>query len=127
MTRSTKIAFASVLFALTLGACGGSSSSTPAVVPATVDLEVLAVSGLKFDATSYSATAGDIEIAYVNEDSIRHTLIVIEGDTKVGNLELAVNKSGDIDLGTINLPAGNYVLFCTVPGHQNMKADLTVK
>jgi len=30
-------------------------------------------------------------------------------------------------LGTINLPAGTYLLLCTVPGHQNMKADLTVK
>ena len=34
---------------------------------------------------------------------------------------------GDLDLGSINLPAGNYSVFCTVPGHQNMKADLTVK
>jgi uncharacterized cupredoxin-like copper-binding protein len=54
-------------------------------------------------------------------------LIVLQGDTKVGTLELAVNKRGDIDTGTINLPAGNYSVFCTVPGHQNMKADLTVK
>jgi uncharacterized cupredoxin-like copper-binding protein len=40
---------------------------------------------------------------------------------------LSVNKRGDLDIGTINLPAGNYSVFCTVPGHQNMKADLTVK
>ena len=69
----------------------------------------------------------DIEVAYINDDSIRHTLVVVEGDTKVGSFELKVNKKGDVDLGTINLPAGQYVLFCTVPGHQNMKADLTVK
>ena len=63
----------------------------------------------------------------VNDDTIRHTLVVIEGDTKVGTFELQVNKRGDTDFGSINLPAGNYVLLCTVPGHQSMKADLTVK
>mgnify|MGYP006201202509 CR=1 FL=1 len=36
-------------------------------------------------------------------------------------------KNGNIDSGSVTLAAGNYVLFCTVPGHQNMKADLTVK
>ena len=96
-------------------------------MPATVGLEVHAVSGLNFDKSAYEATAGDIEVGYVNEDSIRHTLVVVEGDTKVGSFELQVNKRGDTDFGTINLPAGNYVLLCTVPGHQSMKADLTVK
>jgi len=127
MQRSTKATFAAALFSVVLSACGGSSTSAPVEIPATVDLEVRAVSGLKFDADTYEATAGDIEVAYINDDTIRHTLIVIDGDTKVGSFELKVNKKGDVDLGTINLPAGQYVLFCTVPGHQNMKADLTVK
>jgi len=127
MQRSTKVTLVAVLFSSVLAACGGSSSSEPVVIPDTVGLEVRAVSGLKFDADAYEATAGDIEVAYVNDDSIRHTLVVVEGDTKVGSFELKVNKKGDVDLGTINLPAGNYVLLCTVPGHQNMKADLTVK
>jgi plastocyanin len=126
MQRSTKVTLAAVLFSAVLAACGGSSSSEPVVIPDTVDLEVRAVSGLRFDADTYEATA-DIEVAYINDDTIRHTLIVIDGDTKVGSFELKVNKKGDVDLGTINLPAGQYVLFCTVPGHQNMKADLTVK
>jgi uncharacterized cupredoxin-like copper-binding protein len=38
-----------------------------------------------------------------------------------------VNAKGSTDFGTVSLTAGNYVLLCTVPGHQNMKADLTVK
>jgi plastocyanin len=127
MQRSTKVTFAAALFSVVLSACGGSSTSAPVEIPATVDLEVRAVSGLKFDASAYTATAGDVEVAYINEDTIRHNLIVAEGDTKVGSFQLLVNKKGDVDLGTINLPAGTYLLLCTVPGHQNMKADLTVK
>jgi len=126
MIRFAKNSLAVVAVAIALSACSG-STATPETLPATVDLEVRAVAGLKFDKTAYEATAGDIEIGYVNDDTIRHTLIVIDGDTKVGSFELKVNKKGDVDLGTINLPAGQYVLFCTVPGHQNMKADLTVK
>jgi plastocyanin len=126
MNRFTKSSLSAVAVAIALSACS-SSTATPETLPATVDLEVRAVSGLKFDKTAYEATAGDIEIGYVNDDTIRHTLVVVEGDTKVGTLELQVNKRGDVDTGTINLPAGNYSVFCTVPGHQNMKADLTVK
>ena len=126
MNRFTKNSLSAVAVASALSACS-SSTATPETLPATVDLEVRAVSGLKFDKSAYEATAGDIEVGYVNDDTIRHTLVVVEGDTKVGTLELQVNKRGDVDTGTINLPAGNYSVFCTVPGHQNMKADLTVK
>ncbi|MEY2780223.1 MAG: hypothetical protein RL623_1403 [Actinomycetota bacterium] len=126
MIRIARRSLVAVAAAVSLTACS-SSTATPETLPATVDLEVRAVSGLKFDKSAYEATAGDIEIGYVNDDSIRHTLVVVQGDTKVGTLELQVNKRGDTDLGTINLPAGEYVLLCTVPGHQSMKADLTVK
>ena len=126
MIRIARRALIVTSAAVALAACSG-STATPETLPATVGLEVHAVSGLKFDKSAYEATAGDIEVGYVNEDSIRHTLVVVQGDTKVGTFELQVNKRGDTDTGTINLPAGQYVLICTVPGHQSMKADLTVK
>ena len=116
-----------VALVVALGACSSSSSSPAATVPADTDLEVRAVSGLQFDKTSYEVATGENFVAYVNEDTIRHNLIVAQGDTKVSGFELAVNKNGDIDTGSITLAGGSYVLLCTVPGHQNTKADLTVK
>ncbi|MFM8814621.1 MAG: plastocyanin/azurin family copper-binding protein [Actinomycetes bacterium] len=126
MNRFARHSLLALSSAIALAACS-SSTATPETLPATVGLEVHAVSGLNFDKSAFEATAGDIEVGYVNEDTIRHTLVVVDGDTKVGSFELQVNKRGDTDFGTINLPAGNYVLLCTVPGHQSMKADLTVK
>jgi plastocyanin len=126
MIRFAKSSFA-LMSLVVLGACSGSSSSPAATVPADTDLEVHAVSGLKFDKTSYEVAAGENFVAYVNEDTIRHNLIVAQGDTKLSGFELKVNKNGDIDSGSVTLAAGNYVLLCTVPGHQSMKADLTVK
>ena len=116
-----------VAFGVTLPACSGSSSSPAKTLPTNIDLEVRAINGLKFDQTSYEVVAGETAIGYVNDDTIRHTLIVVQGDTKVSGFELKVNKKGDIDSGSVPLATGNYVLLCTVPGHQNMKADLTVK
>jgi plastocyanin len=116
-----------VALVVALGACSSSSSSPAATIPADTDLEVRAVSGLQFDKTSYEVATGENFVAYVNEDTIRHNLIVAQGDNKISGFELVVNKNGDIDTGSITLASGSYVLLCTVPGHQNMKADLTVK
>jgi plastocyanin len=115
-----------VIAVLTLSSCGG-DTATPTPVPADVDLEVRAVPGLRFEQDAYEATAGEISVAYVNDDTIRHTLVVIADGVIDNSFELEVNRKGDVDTGSITLEPGNYVLFCTVPGHQNMKADLVVK
>ncbi len=116
-----------VALAVALGACSCSQSTPAETLPVDIGLEVHAVAGLKFDQTSFEVGAGKITVGYINKDSIRHTLIVVQGETKVSGFELKVNKKSDIDTGSVTLTAGNYVLLCTVPGHQNMKADLTVK
>jgi plastocyanin len=125
--RTLRRVLVGVLFATcVLAACGG-GDSTPATVPADIDLEVRAVPGLRFDQDTYEVAAGNIRVAYVNDDTIRHNLVVINEGVINNSFELVVNRRGDIDTGSISLMAGNYVLFCTVPGHQNMKADLVVK
>ena len=111
---------------LALSSCGGDTAE-PTPVPVDVDLEVHAVPGLRFEQNAYEATAGEISVAYVNDDTIRHTLVVIADGVIDNSFELEVNRKGDVDTGSITLEPGNYVLFCTVPGHQNMKADLVVK
>jgi plastocyanin len=116
----------SLVAALLLTACGG-GTATPVEVPVTVDLEVRAKPGLRWDATSYTAAAGEIEVALVNDDSMRHTLVVIEDETIISGFELEVNRKGDIDTGTITLEPGSYTIFCTVPGHQNMRSELIVE
>ena len=112
--------------AMSLAACGG-GTATPVEVPATVDLEVRAKPGLRWDSTSYTVAAGEIEVALVNDDSMRHTLVIIEGETIISGFELEVNRKDDIDTGTITLEPGTYIVFCTVPGHQNMKSELIVE
>ena len=113
--------------AAALSACGGSTTSSAPTTAITADLEVDAISGLRLDKPQYTATAGEISVAYVNEDTIRHTLVVVQDGNVISGFTLKVNQKGDVDTGQITLQPGKYVLMCTVPGHQNMKADLTVE
>jgi plastocyanin len=118
-------AFAASL--ISLSACGGSSSSTPAyTVPADAGLVVKAVPTIRWDANEYTATAGDIKVFLANDDNVKHILVIRQGDKVVGDLELTVTKKGTVDEGTINLDAGTYSVYCIIPGHGNMNSTLTV-
>jgi plastocyanin len=112
---------------VSISACGGSSSSTPAYsAPNDAGLVVKAVPSIRWDATEYTAAAGDIKVFFANDDSVKHILVVLKDDSVVGDLELIVNKRGDFDEGTINLEAGEYRIYCTIPGHSGMNSTLTV-
>lgn len=119
-----------VIFALASGmalaACGGGSSAPADTLPAGVGLTVTAVPSIRWDATDYTATAGEVLVGLVNEDSVRHTLIIAKDGTKIPDFKLETGKKGAVDSGTITLEAGSYTLLCDVPGHQNMKATLNV-
>ena len=118
----------SASLALLLTACGGSSATEPTETVPAGAVVVTAKSGLRFDAKEYGPVpAGDVTLGYVNEDSMRHTLIIAKGDEKVGSFKLVVVDKGSVDSGTVTLDAGTYTLICDVPGHSNMRATLTVK
>ena len=104
-----------------LTACGGSDDDASGCSPATSDLAVGAKDDLKFDAERFEADAGCIEVTYTNEGNIAHTLLV-KGES---GFKLSV---GDTDTGNVDLPAGTYVLFCDVSGHEaaGMEAELVV-
>jgi plastocyanin len=121
----TATLFAASLVALS--SCGGSSSSTPEyTIPADADLVVKAIPSIRWDANAYTATAGDIKVFLANDDSVKHILVIRQGDKVVGDLELTVTKKGTVAEDTIKLEAGEYSVYCIIPGHGNMNSTLTV-
>jgi plastocyanin len=123
----SRLAIVALAATTTLAACGGGDSAPADTLPAGVGLTVTAVPSIRWDAADYTATAGDVLVGLVNEDSVRHTLIIAKDGTKIPDFKLQVGKKGAVDSGTITLAAGDYTLLCDVPGHQNMKATLTVR
>lgn len=118
--------FAALIAVFALSACGGGSSAPTETIPSDAGLVVKNVKSIRFDKSEYSAAAGDVKVVTVNEDTVRHTLLVVKDGVTIPNFKLVVPQEGAIDVGVINLAAGSYTLICDVPGHQNMKANLTV-
>ncbi len=126
MRRTPTLLLGLTAVLLPLAACGGddeggSGSGSGSEAPPTEGaLVVTAVSGLSWDQDGYEAPAGDVTIVYENDDSIPHTLVVEDEDFKL-------TEEGEE--GDLSLEAGEYTIFCDVPGHRSagMEATLTVE
>ena len=70
-----------------------------------------------------------MDVEYVQEGSLPHSLLIEASDGgDVDRFELEVGEV-DADSGTVDLPAGDYVIYCDVPGHRDagMEAELHVE
>lgn len=140
--------------ALALAGCGSSSSaSTPpaattaaaTTAPATtapastagtttapaatssVTVQADPTGALAFVQTSLTAKAGKSTFVFTNQAPLPHNLTIEKAGTST---VLGATKTiqGATDSLTLDLPAGTYTYFCSVPGHEaaGMKGTLTV-
>ena len=82
---------------------------------------------LKYSTTTLTAKAGKVSITFTNMASLSHNLTVASSSgTQVGGTETFQGGSKTLAL---NLTAGTYKFFCTVPGHRaaGMEGTLTVQ
>ncbi len=123
-TRALSALAVAGVFALAACGGGGDGDSTATTVPA--DLTVTAVEGLAWDAAEYTASAGEVTIAVVNNSSQPHNLHIVDP----GGVQLPeiwdIPSKGNVASDTVTLAAGTYTLICTIPGHGNMKSTLVV-
>jgi plastocyanin len=140
MKKASVLLAVTVLAALGLAACGGgdnnetTAASTPAQTApsgggggATLDVSTPSGSDLAFDQKSLSAKAGNVTINFDNKQSLQHDVAVADSSGKVlGQTDLV--SSGTTST-TVNLTAGTFTFYCTVPGHKEagMEGTLTVK
>jgi plastocyanin len=111
-----------------LGACSDDDSAglSPDAQAEVDDADLRVMAGdMAFDRDAYEVTAGRVSVAYVQDDGVPHTLTLEGAD----GLDLEVSGSGDTDTGEVDLPAGEYVLYCDVSGHRQagMEASLVVR
>jgi uncharacterized cupredoxin-like copper-binding protein len=121
MRRTAPVLALVAVAALPLAACGDDdddAGSGDDDLPAGA-VQVVAVSVSGFDEDSYEAAAGEVTIVFENADSIPHDVVLEDQDFKLDE---------DGEQGTIDLEAGEYTLFCDVPGHRDagMEASLTI-
>ena len=61
-----------------------------------------------------------------NDSTLPHDLHLIDANSVDVGLALVINNKGDIDSKSVRLAPGTYQVICTIAGHANMKATLTV-
>jgi plastocyanin len=117
--------------ALSIVGCSSSDSGGgnggAATVPADT-LVIKAIDGIAWDAKSYVATAvgGKVKIAIENDSSLPHNLHLLDSNNVDVGLALSAQDRGDVKSADYPLAPGTYQVICTVAGHGNMKATLTV-
>jgi plastocyanin len=148
--KKVAVAFALVLAAFALAACGSSDDSSTesksqsgtstesqaesgggaeggtAGSAATVDFEA-ASSGLAYTSDSAGATAGKVTVNFTNPQPLTHDVAIEDSSGKtIGKTELVAEGS---DSTTVDLKPGEYTFYCSVPGHREagMEGTLTVK
>ena len=111
-----------------VGCSGDGGGGGGATVPANATL-ITAIEGIAWDAKTYTATTaadGKVPIAVTNQSSLPHDLHLVDADSVDVGLDLEVDNRGDTDSASVALAAGSYQVICTIAGHGNMKATLTV-
>lgn len=129
-TRKLTLPATLLVAALSLAACGGGGDdggggdAAPAAQGGGGDLTV-ATTEFKFDPDSATIAADtDVTLTLDNSKGVVEHDYTVDGE----DVQIAADPGQTVD-GTINLPAGTYDVFCSVPGHREagMEASLTVE
>lgn len=118
VARLLSAVFAAVL----LVACGSGEAVEPtpeamATVGAGEPIEVVGTDDLKYSKTLVTAPAGELTFALTCEDAVAHD-IVIEHEN-ADDETVVVCEAGETATGSTTLEAGDYVFYCSVPGHRS--------
>jgi plastocyanin len=148
--KKATVAFALLLAALTLVACGSSDDSTTdtqsqsgttetqaetggeaeggsAGSATAVAFEADPSGGLAYTSDSATAKAGKVTVDFTNPQPLTHDVAIEDsGGKTVGKTELIAEGS---DSAEVDLKPGEYTFYCSVPGHREagMEGTLTVK
>jgi plastocyanin len=115
----------------TTSATSASTSSTTAAVAPTTGVQVLRLAAnpsgaLSYNTTTLTAKPGKVTIVFTNASPLSHNVTV---QSSAGAVSGATPTfTGGTKSVTLDLKAGTYTFFCSVPGHRQagMQGTLTV-
>jgi plastocyanin len=106
-----------------------SATSTPSGAAQVVKLEANPGGALSYNTTALKAKPGRVTIEFTNMAPLSHN-VTLESGSNTGNvLGATPTFNGGTKALTLNLKAGTYTFFCSVPGHRQagMQGTLTVE
>ncbi len=122
-TESSAAAPATTSTAATSSAAAPAPSGAAQVVKLAADPS----GGLSYNTTTLTAHPGKVTIEFTNMASIEHNVTV--SSSSGSDLGATPTFSGGTKPLTLDLKAGTYTFFCSVPGHRQagMQGTLTVQ
>jgi len=115
---------------LTGGEASGNHAAAAAPAPrATSRTLALAADpggALRFDKTHAAVLAGHVTVKLTNEAMVAHNVTIAKGSKTLGATKTIAKSTDTFD---VDLAPGDYVFFCSVPGHRQagMQGTLTVQ
>ena len=125
------------LLVLAIAACGGagsgSSNASGSTPPAAGASATNAVAGTSVHVRDFAldpkdvSVRGSVSLAVTNDGPTIHNVSVRDASGKVVGATQDL-KPGQSETLTVDIPAGTYTLFCSLPGHESLgvKGSLTV-
>lgn len=125
-----KTLLAASVLALALAACGQSGGTTAptatsapsaeASVAPSAAAETTSVTVLDFTLDPKDVTVeGTVSLAVTNDGPTVHNVAIRDGSDAVVGTTTDL-KTGESETLTVDLPAGTYTLFCSLPGHESL-------
>jgi plastocyanin len=98
----------------------------PAATGHTLALAADPGGALRFDKTRAAVLAGRVTVRLTNDSTVAHNVTIAQGSKTLGATKTIARST---DAVTLDVAAGDYVFFCSVPGHRQsgMQGTLTVK
>src|SRR5262249_15598469 len=115
---------------LTPAATGTAKKAAPAPAPAPavtkLSLEANTGGQLAYNTKQLQAKAGTVTIDFTNASPVEHNVTILQGSTQVGATPTFTGGAKSL---TVQLKAGTYTFYCSVPGHRQagMEGTLTVQ
>jgi uncharacterized cupredoxin-like copper-binding protein len=81
---------------------------------------------LRFDKTRAAVLAGRVSVELTNDSTVAHNVTIAQGSKTLGATKTIAKSTDTLEL---QLTPGDYVFFCSVPGHRQsgMQGTLTVQ
>ena len=104
----------------------GNGAAAPSATSRTLALAADPGGALRFDKTRAAVLAGGVAVKLTNESSVAHNVTIAQGSKTLGATKTITKTTDTI---TLDLAPGDYVFFCSVPGHRQsgMQGTLTVQ
>ena len=105
---------------------GAAAAPAPAATGRTLALAADPSGAPRFDRTRAAVLAGRVTVRLKNDSGVEHNVTIAEGSRTLGATKTITNST---DTLTLELAPGDYVYFCSVPGHRasGMEGALSVE